>query len=176
MLTNNTLSLFRHVFILQILLMCFQIQAVENPSYKVINCHDGDTCKLRSTDNLILKIRLIGIDAPEVSNRKNKDNQQYGKESTDYLNNLIKNKTVQLKNYASDAYGRNLSEIFLNKENINLKMIENGMAEVYKGKKEKEFNIDFYIEAEKKAQKNKLGIWSLKNYQSPKDYRNSHKN
>ena len=50
------------------------------------------------------------------------------------------------------------------------------MAEVYKGKMEKNFDITPYIEAEKKAKKEKVGIWSLSNYQSPKEFRTTHKN
>lgn len=167
-------TFFRYILLLQVLFTSLSYALIPI-SYTVLNCHDGDTCRIRSPDNVTLKIRLIGIDAPEVANRKNKENQAYGKESKEYINNLIKGKSVTLKNYATDQYGRNLSEIFFNKENVNLKMIEFGMAEVYKGKNDKNLNLETYQEAEKKAKKNKIGIWSLSNYQSPKDYRNSHK-
>ena len=143
--------------------------------YAVLNCHDGDTCQLKSPDNMKLKIRLIGIDAPEVANRKNKTSQPMGEESKNYINQLIKNKTVTLKNYATDPFGRSLSEIYFNNENINLKMIQAGMAEVYHGKMVKEFNVSPYLKAEQEAKNKKLGIWSLKNYQSPKEYRSSKK-
>lgn len=169
------LTFFRYVCFLQAFFIPFTAHTLTPISYTVLNCHDGDTCRVRSPDNITLKIRLIGIDAPEVSNKKNKENQTYGKESKEYINNLIKGKLVTLKNYATDQYGRNLSEIFLDKENVNLKMIETGMAEVYKGKSDKNLDIEVYQEAEKKAKKNKIGIWSLSNYQSPKDYRSSHK-
>ena len=171
----SLIAFFRYILLLQALLIPFYSYALNSISYTVLGCHDGDTCRVRSPDNITLKIRLIGIDAPEVSNKKNKDNQLYGKESKEFINNLIKGKSVTLKNYATDQYGRNLSEIFLEKENVNLKMVESGMAEVYKGKSDKKLDIEIYQEAEKKAKKSKLGIWSLPNYQSPKDYRNSHK-
>jgi micrococcal nuclease len=166
---------FHYLFLLQALFIPFTSEALTPISYTVLNCHDGDTCRMRSSDNITLKIRLIGIDAPEVANKKSKKSQTYGKESKEYINNLIKGKLVTLKNYDTDQYGRNLSEIFLDKENVNLKMIEKGMAEVYKGKSDKKLNIEIYQETEKKAKKSKIGIWSLPNYQSPKDYRSSHK-
>lgn len=144
--------------------------------YKVINCHDGDTCRLKGFDNINLKVRLIGIDAPELATKKENKYQPYAKESKEYLNNLIKGKQVSLKNYASDPYGRNLSEIFLDKDNINLKMLSAGMAEVYQGKSVKSLDISSYLEAERKAKSNKIGIWSQKNYQSPRDFRNAKKN
>lgn len=172
---KNFVSFLHYFLFLQTLLIPFASYALNSNFYTILNCHDGDTCRVRSSDNIVLKIRLIGIDAPEVSNKKNKDNQPYGKESKTFINNLIKGKSVTLKNYGTDQYGRNLSEIFLGKNNINLKMVEMGMAEVYSGKIEKNFKIEIYQETEKKTKKNKLGIWSLANYQSPKDYRNSHK-
>jgi len=162
-------------FMIHIFLFSFSASAANEIIYKVLKCHDGDTCQLQSPDNMKLKIRLIGIDAPEVSNRNNKVNQPFGIESKEYLNHLIKGKSVTLKNYATDPYGRSLSEIFLVKTNVNLKMVNEGMAEIYKGKMEKSLNIRLYIEAENKAKKRKIGIWSLSNYQSPKDFRNSRK-
>lgn len=169
-------TLFRYIIILKAFLFSFYVHAATEMNYKVLKCHDGDTCQVLSPDNMKIKIRLIGIDAPEVSNRKNKINQPYGIESKEFINNLIKGKSVTLKIYATDPFGRSLSEIFLEKLNVNLKMIDSGMAEVYKGKMEKNFDITPYIEAEKKAKKEKVGIWSLSNYQSPKEFRTTHKN
>ncbi len=169
------ITIFRYIFLFQIYSIPLTSNALISISYTVLNCHDGDTCRILSPDNLALKIRLIGIDAPEVSSKKTKENQPYGKESKKYINDLIKGKRITLKNYATDQYGRNLSEIFLDKENVNLKMVETGMAEVYKGKSDKKLDIETYHKAENEAKKNKIGIWSLPNYQSPKDYRNSHK-
>lgn len=143
--------------------------------YVVLNCHDGDTCQVKSPDNLKLKIRLIGIDAPEVANRKNKESQPMGEDSKKFINQTIKGKTVTLKNYATDPFGRALAEIFFNKDNINLKMVEMGLAEVYQGKMVKEFNLSPYLTAEQNAKNKKIGIWSLKNYQSPKEYRSAKK-
>ncbi|WGL60721.1 thermonuclease family protein [Pigmentibacter sp. JX0631] len=144
-------------------------------NYSVLNCHDGDTCQLKSPDNLKLKIRLIGIDAPEVANRKNKNSQPMGEESKIFINQLIKGKTVTLKNYATDPFGRALAEIYFSKENVNIKMVESGMAEVYHGKMVKEFDVSPYLTAEKTAKDKKIGIWSLKNYQSPKEFRSTKK-
>lgn len=162
-----------YIFFAQIFLSSFVASALNTIPYVVLNCHDGDTCRLRSADNVTLKVRLIGIDAPEVSNKHDKTGQPLGLKSKEYINNLIKGKTVTLKSYATDPYGRNLSEIFLDKKNINLSMIEEGMAEVYRGKSDKNFDVEIYFETENVAKKNKKGIWSLSNYKSPKEYRDS---
>ncbi|MBX9838319.1 MAG: thermonuclease family protein [Silvanigrellaceae bacterium] len=176
MITPQIKNIFRNMLVLNTILFSQAAFAATEVKYKVLKCHDGDTCQVLSSDNMKLKIRLIGIDAPEVTNRKNKVNQPYGLESKDFINNLIKGKSVTLKNYATDPFGRSLSEIFLEKLNVNLKMVDSGMAEVYKGKMDKNFDVTPYLEAEKKAKKEKIGIWSLPNYQSPKDFRVTHKN
>ena len=91
---------------------------------KVIRVIDGDTFEIENGD----KVRMIGIDAPEL-----KDNE--GLESKDYLEFLIKNKYVSLlkdeKNNNKDFYGRLLRYVYLDDSDINLKMIEEGYANVY---------------------------------------------
>ncbi|WP_161597682.1 thermonuclease family protein [Fluviispira multicolorata] len=144
-------------------------------TYFVINCNDGDTCRLRNTDNINIKIRLISIDAPEIAQGKKKKGQPMGTESKIFLNSLIKGKSVKVKNYSQDHFGRNLSELFLDNININLKMVASGMAEVYHGKINPEVSIEKYNIAEKKAKKIKLGIWSLPDYESPSQWRKNNK-
>jgi len=57
-------------------------------------------------------------------------------------------------------------------KNINLEMIEAGLAEVYRGKPPKGFNLEPYRQAEAEAKKYGIGVWSLgENYISLKDWR-----
>lgn len=173
-------SLFRIFYLFLISLFLFPISqnsfADNKITYVVVSCYDGDTCRLRASDNLNVKVRLIGIDAPEVASIKSKKGQEFSEKSKQFINSYIRGKVVNLKNYSQDHYGRNLAEIFLNGVNVNLKMVKEGMAEVYRGKVDKDFNIEPYLKAEENAKKLKIGIWSLKNYQSPSDWRRSGKN
>jgi len=57
---------------------------------KVISVYDGDTLTVSNLDNQKVKIRLYGIDAPELKK------QPYGRASRDYLQRLILNKTVEV--------------------------------------------------------------------------------
>ncbi len=144
------------------------------PRYTVVACNDGDTCRLKSADNTQIKVRLVGIDAPEMgkkSKKKKKEGQAGGTEAKDFLNNLVVGKTVTLRSYGADAYGRNLAEIMVNNESANLKMVSEGWAEVYRGKPPRGFNLSPYELAQTEAMKNKKGIWNLSNYESPKDFR-----
>jgi endonuclease YncB( thermonuclease family) len=154
-------------------LICYGLFSKEE--YTVIYCHDGDTCRVKDQNNVLLKIRLIGIDAPEIGNGKNNKVQPYATKSKKFINNLIQNKKVRLKIYSKDIYGRELSEIFLGNENINLKMIEKGFAEVYQGTTNKLVYKKLYEEKQQLAKSRRVGIWSLKDYESPKEFRNREK-
>ena len=91
---------------------------------KVIRVIDGDTFEIENGD----KVRMIGIDAPEL-----KDNE--GLESKNHLKLLIENKYVSLikdeKNNNKDFFGRLLRYVYLEDSDVNLKMIEDGYANVY---------------------------------------------
>ena len=85
---------------------------------------------------------------------------------------MILNKTVDIKGYGLGPYNRILGVIFLNGMNVNLEMIRAGLAEVYRGKPPKGFDIAPYRQAEKEAQEMKRGMWRLGDkYISPKDWR-----
>jgi|1048.fasta_scaffold26818_3 endonuclease YncB( thermonuclease family) len=144
------------------------------PTYVVVACNDGDTCRLKASDNTQIKVRLVGIDAPEMgkkSKRKQKEGQSGGLEAKDFLNKLVVGKTVTLRSYGADAYGRNLAEIIVENEPANLRMVSEGLAEVYRGKPPKGFNLQPYLTAQEDAVKSKKGIWKNEQYESPKDFR-----
>jgi endonuclease YncB( thermonuclease family) len=82
---------------------------------------DGDTIESNSTS-----IRLLGINTPERG-------ELYYEEAKEFLEQEILNKTVNLK-YGKeryDKYQRVLAYIFFDNQNINLKLIENGLANTY---------------------------------------------
>lgn len=115
---------------------------------------DGDTIILQNRD----KIRLLGIDAPEY-------NEFFGQEAKDYLINLILNKEITLKkdklSKDIDIYDRYLRYVYLDDENINLSLIQNGYASVYT---RENFNLkQEFLDSETQAREKKLGIWQDRN-------------
>ena len=148
--------------------------SAQPPHYFVIACNDGDTCRLRASDNTQIKVRLVGIDAPETSKKKKMkktEGQQGASEAKKFLNELVVGKSVTVQSYGTDMYGRNLAEIRIQGESANLKMVSEGWAEVYRGKPPAGFNLEPFERAQELAQKSKKGVWGLGNYESPKDFR-----
>ena len=121
---------------------------------------DGDTIHVVTDGNVKFKVRLDRIDAPE------KD-QPYGKESTAYLASLIRGKTVRVEWVKKDQYGRVLGIIYLDKTDINLKMVETGNAWHYSYFDK----TPAYIAAESAAKEQKLGLWASDNVVSPYEWR-----
>ena len=126
--------------------------------FKVTRVTDGDTIKVTG-DGSNITIRLVGIDAPETSKKKNEPGQPFSQKSTKYLASLVLNKVVDLKSYGTGRYGRTLGVVFVNGKNVNLEMVKAGLAEAYKGRPAKGFNPQLYKIAEQEARRNKRGMW-----------------
>jgi endonuclease YncB( thermonuclease family) len=144
--------------------------------FKVVRVYDGDTIKVTENGKEIT-IRLVGIDAPEISRKKHLPGQPFCLKAKEYLSTLILNKVVNIKFYGKDESGKSLGEIFAEKVNINIEMINAGLAEVYRGIPAQNLEIATYRDAERKAKETAKGIWELRDqYFSPWDWREMHKN
>ena len=81
-----------------------------------------------------------------------------------------------IEDYGKDRYDRILGVVYLGQINVNLELVRNGYAEVYRGRPAKGFNTDPYWKSEAKAKAEKLNIWSLgEDYVSPKEWRKRQK-
>jgi micrococcal nuclease len=94
---------------------------------------DGDTVTVITPNQTKLRIRLWGIDAPETPKGTKFSGQPYGKDAEVYLKQLVEAKRVSVEIYGVDRYKRLLATIFMEGKDINLAMIEVGLAEVYQG-------------------------------------------
>ncbi len=111
---------------------------------------DGDTFKLETGET----VRLIGIDAPELS-------QPGGEMSREYLTHLILNKGITLeKGYEDrDKYNRLLRFVYIDDVCINEEMVRQGYAEARYMSSE-DPRREYYIQLEIKAETAKAGLWS----------------
>jgi endonuclease YncB( thermonuclease family) len=63
--------------------------------FMVVRVYDGGTIKAVGYD-IEIKVRLVGIDAPETSKGKRKPGQPFGRKAEKHLAALVLNKIVDL--------------------------------------------------------------------------------
>tara|TARA_B100000579_G_C22619797_1_gene751376 strand:+ start:46 stop:417 length:372 start_codon:yes stop_codon:yes gene_type:complete len=100
--------------------------------YNDLYCYDGDTCYV-TVDGENTKIRLLELDTPEISKPKCDAELKLGLEARDYLNNLITNATtIELEtDYTKDYFGRILSFLILDGEDVSSKIVSQNLGVVY---------------------------------------------
>lgn len=137
-------------------------QAVaDREACKVVGIADGDTFKCLDDYQNQLTVRMAQIDAPERG-------QPFGQKAKEALSHYIFGQTVYLETSGQDQYGRLLAVVFNERgENINLLMVEEGLAWAYK-----EYMTDhIYAAAEAQATENNRGLWSENGYVYPSEWR-----
>ena len=171
---------------LVIFLILFSIPTVqaENQLYSALQRNqyfipvavfDGDTLLIQAKHRKErLKIRLVGIDAPEMG-IDSRPGQPFSRRAKKYLEEWVKDRELTLVVHGKDRYHRTLAEVFIRGKNINLELVKKGLAEVYSGPPPPRFNPASYLWAQGQAKKKKKGIWSLESaYESPWKWRKKH--
>jgi endonuclease YncB( thermonuclease family) len=148
------------------LIFTFFLSIISLADEKNIQVIDGDTIHIGK-----LKYRFFGIDAPETKQICEKDNIKIkcGVIAKDVLKNKIGDKIPECVVKDKDRYQRLVAECFIGKESLSKFMVREGYAVAYT-----QYSKDF-IEDEKYAKENKLGIWSM-TFQIPSEYRKSLRN
>ena len=155
--------------------LLFFAPSIHAAQWVVVSVLDGNTVKAKNLSKEIT-LRLVGIDAPEISKKKNQPGQPYSKRARRYLTRLVLNKMVKIEEYGQDCYGRTLAVIYLDDMNVNLRMVQVGLAEAYKGQPAKGFNPGPYRYAEEKARFEGVNMWSQGDkYVSPRTWRKRQK-
>lgn len=146
-----------------------------NHSVTVTEVVDGDTVDVLYNGREE-RIRLIGIDTPEVHVEndpaefegvpENEEGEQclkkWGKNASNYVKKRIDGKNANLqynlenRNPERDSYGRILGEIFYNNSSINRQLVLQGYARSYSAEGP-------FIAEEDQAQENQKGLWKCRN-------------
>lgn len=136
-------------------------------------CHDGDTCTATDGRGLRYKLRLVGIDAPEVASYGSHQGgakaqgQSYGPEAREYLRRRVVGKTLKIEILGNDIYGRYLAILRDEKSvNINEELVLKGYAFAYRSKRKSE-ELPWAFTAEAKAKAAQAGLWGLPFAQRP---------
>ena len=139
---------------------------------RVIKAHDGDTIGV-ILNGRKEKVRLIGIDAPEIKQRP------WGTRARKHLEKMLtaSNRTVILEFDVErrDKYGRLLCYIFTpDRKMLNIQMVKDGYAVLLTIPPNIKY-VDELRMAENEARQHRRGIWNSKGLkESPGDYRKRH--
>lgn len=116
---------------------------------KCVGVHDGDSITVLAAGNVQHKVRLDGIDAPELK-------QPFSQQSKETLSGLVFGKNVTLNVTGKDRYKRTLAVVVVNGVNANLEMVRLGMAWRF----DKYSKDETLLTAQNAAKAVKRGLWS----------------
>lgn len=143
-------------FVLLIPSLIFNIFFLTRPQsdygIKVLEVLDGDTLLLDGKTRL----RLRQLDAPEPENC-------YGQEAKDYLESLVKDKKIVVKEKIIDQEGRAMALVYLGRKLINLQMLQQGFARYHSDQTSQTQNLKL---AGQDAKEKHLGVYSPQCYQT----------
>lgn len=123
---------------------------------------DGDTFWVINKNGAREKIRLIGVDTPEVRRSKNKEIGYYGKEASDFVKNLLVGQKVRLEYDIAkyDRYKRTLAYVYLeNGVFLNAHLLQEGYAAVMTVPPNVKY-AELFVNLQRIARKNKKGLWN----------------
>jgi len=115
---------------------------------RVVRVHDGDTLTVL-VDRRQVRVRLTDIDAPERG-------QAYGKRAREKLAALTFAHVVRVADRGTDRYGRVLGRVYVDGVDVNARMVDEGLAWVYR-----QYSRDaVLIELEAMARRELRGLWA----------------
>jgi micrococcal nuclease len=142
---------------------CPATDAQGRPAWRVEMINDGDTVTLLDTAGQRVRVRLVGIDAPELD-------QPMGRESRAALAAKLAGGIVRVDGDARDQHGRLLGTLRLADRDLNREMVAEGWAWAFTGFAEN----DDLIAAESAARRGRRGLWANPEPQPPRQWRELH--
>jgi micrococcal nuclease len=133
--------------------------AAETFTGKCVGVTDGDTISVMRNGRAV-KVRLEGIDCPEPG-------QDFSNAAKKYTSALVYGKTVEVLVTGTDKYDRILAVVHADGTNVNLALVQAGLAWHYT-----KYSSDTTLAAaETAARTAEIGLWSLPTPIPPWDWR-----
>ena len=122
---------------------------------RVVGVHDGDTLTLLDHEKIQFKIRVDGIDAPELR-------QSFGRVAKQGLADIAAGKDAVASCAKSDRYGRQVCQVHVGDSDMGLAQLRNGLAWMFRryGHELPTERRRQYIEAEQEAKLTHRGLWT----------------
>lgn len=149
------------------LLLAFSAQAqTELVRARLVRVHDGDTITVRDASKRNFKIRLIGVDAPELK-------QKFGEKARRELKRILRcdAENIVVKTFGLDRYNRILAQVFINQTDIELELLQNGFVWFYDSSELPKSDWKLYRAAFEKARETKADLFANEKAVNPKDFR-----
>ncbi|MBX2967451.1 MAG: thermonuclease family protein [Cyclobacteriaceae bacterium] len=124
---------------------------------KVVSVVDGNTLEVVSTDKETYRIVLMGIDCPEFG-------QPYADEARRFLEQIVLQKSVNVKLMGKDRWGNYLGEITT--RDINAELVKRGLAWCTEKDASEELK-----NLEQRARNQRAGLWQEEEPTPPWVYR-----
>lgn len=121
---------------------------------RVVHVMDGDTITVLDAGHASFKIRLAGIDAPEIR-------QPWGKVSSHALRERVAGRNVVVAWHKRDRYHRIVGVVFVDERDAGLAQVAEGLAWHYRAYEMEQSPEDRarYASAEAEARAGGLGLW-----------------
>lgn len=129
--------------------------------YKISKFVDGDTFWVKVENGKAVKIRLTGVDTPEVEWKGLTSEEPFGKEASEYVKKVLKGKKVLLEYDIQryDRYGRTLAYVYLEDSTfLNVHLLEVGLAQVATFPPNVRY-VELFTEVQRKAREKGVGMW-----------------
>ncbi len=143
------------------------VQVVASYTGKVVRVSDGDTCDVQLGSGQTMRVRIYGIDAPELA-------QAFGREARKYLDLRIFRQEVTVEKFYDDQYGRCVGRILLDGQDIALELLREGIVWHYV----QYCSDQSYAIAERLARESRKGLWQNSSAGeepiAPWEYRKAH--
>lgn len=137
-------------YLLAALLLAALPASAESIDCRVIGIADGDTFSCLTGKRDQVRVRLAGIDAPELG-------QPYGRRARQILSDLVFGKDVTLIVQDRDRYGRTVALVKVADVDVNAALVRTGAAWAYRAylKDRTLLNLEAF------AKEFERGLWSL---------------
>ena len=134
--------------VVSLFLSAYSVLGAEAPGI-VTRVSDGDSLRVEiGTENE--RIRLFGIDAPEIG-------QEFGTEARDFVRERTAGRTVNVERIGSDSYGREVAIVRIpDGRSLNTELVRQGYA--WWSRRHAPDNLEL-ADAEREARSHKRGLW-----------------
>ena len=157
----NYSALWKHLFIVLVVgaqMLSTPASAAPPPTIeiqgKIERVVDGDTVVFVSATGQRIRLRLAGIDAPEMA-------MPYGDLAKNMLIQLVGAEEVTVYASKLDRFGRAIAKVIAKDRDVNLALINQGLAWHYKryAHEQTSSDADAYAQTENEARAREAGLW-----------------